>query len=182
MPLCEIVEKNKPACAEQLDAEGVCPVHCRADTPQGPCKRHHKPGLRHCYQHVTLLDARAAVVQRIQSGGESSTLLQAAQAFEELAEAQVEQKRDAALKAIQRLGHLLRSGAADAGESNVQFEVVTVALVERLFQFVADVLRRHVTDPEAVAEIESGLLKLAGEAGDSLLRLRTWTTPARPDR
>ncbi len=51
MPLCGIVEKNKAACREQLDAEGVCPVHCSAKTPHGPCKRHHKKGRRRCHKH-----------------------------------------------------------------------------------------------------------------------------------
>jgi hypothetical protein len=51
MALCGIVEKNKPACKERLDEEGVCPVHCSAKTPHGPCKRHHKKGRRRCHKH-----------------------------------------------------------------------------------------------------------------------------------
>lgn len=53
---CEIEEKNKPVCAEALikvkDRKGLyCPVHCRANTNSGPCKRHHsKDGLR-CHKH-----------------------------------------------------------------------------------------------------------------------------------
>jgi hypothetical protein len=51
MPRCGLVEKNKAACKEQLDAEGVCPVHCSAKTPHGPCKKRHKKGRRRCFKH-----------------------------------------------------------------------------------------------------------------------------------
>lgn len=51
MPRCGLVEKNKPACEHDLGEDGLCPVHCRAHTPKGPCKRHHAKGRRRCDRH-----------------------------------------------------------------------------------------------------------------------------------
>jgi hypothetical protein len=242
MSRCGIVEKNKPACIEQLDEEGVCPVHCSAKTPRGPCKKRHCKGRRRCFKHggkskkgiehpkykegkfvkeryksfiddpelgeafsdaelfadqlslrkeITLLDARAAVIlKRLQHGEGPSILRRAQEAFEEFVEAQASKKRDAALDAAQRLGQLLRRGVAEERdwekleelaferrpklvESEIkrqqfQVEVVHIIIVERMLQLVAEVIRQHVKDRAAITEIETALVRIAGDTAGSL--------------
>lgn len=54
MPVCGIKEKNKPTCAEALfkrERKLYCPVHCRAKTSRGHCKRHHSTGGVRCDLH-----------------------------------------------------------------------------------------------------------------------------------
>jgi hypothetical protein len=54
MAQCGIKEKNKPVCNEELFKHRgrlYCPVHCRAKTGRGPCKRHHVKDGRRCDLH-----------------------------------------------------------------------------------------------------------------------------------
>lgn len=53
---CGIQVKGKPACDEVLqkrrrDGALLCPVHCRAKTPRGPCKLRHYTGGVRCDRH-----------------------------------------------------------------------------------------------------------------------------------
>jgi hypothetical protein len=53
---CGIQEKGQPQCQEELyirqrDKELLCPVHCRAKTNRGPCKKRHKKGAVRCFKH-----------------------------------------------------------------------------------------------------------------------------------
>lgn len=245
MALCGIVEKKKPPCGEELQRLGrgrtlYCPVHCRAKTPRGPCKRHHyhdglrcdlhggktpkglasphtqdgthsrylgvlSPAMREVFERrqkdlnklslepeIDLLHSRAEMmIQRSREGESWASWEKAIKAFDEFADAQASQDRDAALEAIQRLGAILRRGVeaerdweridkllyvrkprmaeAEVKRAQVMAEIMHRSFVMQVLQVIAEGVKRRVRHlpegKEIVAGVQKDIRRLGGGMG-----------------